>query len=667
MESLSEPIYQGLRGGSKIRGGIDVDIAKSALQKAIRRNDVWLALTMALRLNEFKDFGKPIHSNLINRLPVIAGEDVGMANLKTVKIVDEYVEKIRNSQDSCVETLIEIVLLMCASEKSRLGSHVNAVYYQALSTPLYYDRLNLFRPSILKEFEKNDEKMEDEQDLDHFLIEKILNLLGSKDSSEDKKMMTFFYLRSLLNSNNKYKIPRGYPKKRNIQSEPIFIIWNELLKMNKDEMIEILYKQFLNENERHIYLVLAMMVFFFGNEVERKEYDVKKMIQDLGGVEKIVNYAMYTKVIIPDYAIDKHTKKGRSSGKDGLTFVLEGAYVENESEWSKKWKILGEIYVDYRKFMSQQPVVPKPRRSKTPKPSNKSEASESEVSESAVSEGAVSEGKQEIIDSPMKTTERISKEERIKLMSDETPRGQILTSKWKKYVYIPIDEPFVYKGRWNKNSGSSKERNKLKNLKFRFDVCERMKANVLTGKIIQDDEDNLWIRYRNMNIIPPSDWMAKKVLDTVSEKEIIVLDRLSMGITPLAYYAHDEKTTAEYLFGEKKLFCDFILLYVLGVGDTGLYNVLLGKYGPLIIDIDDDTTKTKFEHVWSIFGRKPNMAVVKVLEEGVKRERDYLKNYLNELESKLEEIRELALENRVKDDVEIWKNKIENVRDVILK
>jgi hypothetical protein len=175
MESLSEPIYQGLRGGSKIRGGIDVDIAKSALQKAIRRNDVWLALTMALRLNEFKDFGKPIHSNLINRLPVIAGEDVGMANLKTVKIVDEYVEKIRNSQDSCVETLIEIVLLMCASEKSRLGSHVNAVYYQALSTPLYYDRLNLFRPSILKEFEKNDEKMEDEQDLDHFLIEKILS------------------------------------------------------------------------------------------------------------------------------------------------------------------------------------------------------------------------------------------------------------------------------------------------------------------------------------------------------------------------------------------------------------------------------------------------------------------------------------------------------------
>jgi hypothetical protein len=664
MESLSEPVYKGLRGGSKIRGGIDVDIAKSALQKAIRRNDVWLALTMALRLNEFKDFGKPIRSNLINRMPVIAGEDVGMGNLKTVKMVDQYVEKIRNSEDSCVEELIEMVLLLCTSEKSRLGSHVNAVYHQALSTPLYYDRLNEFRPSILKEFEKEDEQITDQE-----MVQKIFKLLNLKDGSEDKKMITFFYLRSLLNSNLKYKIPRGYPKKRNIQSEPIFFIWNELLKISKDEMIEILYKQFLNENERHIYLVLAMMVFFFGTEVERKEYDVKKMIQDLGGIEKIVNYAFHTQVIVPDYAIDKHTKKGRSSGKDGVTFVMEGAQVENESEWSKKWKILGEIYVDYRKFMSQ---FPKPRKSSTPKTVSQ-EAQPEDIGyegtgyEGTGYEGTDNIGKQEVIDSPMKTYERICEEERMKLMSDDTPRGQILTSRWKKYVYIPMDQPFVYKGRWNINNGSSKERNKLKNLKFRFDVCERMKANVLTGKIIQDDEDYLWIRYPNMNIIPSSNWKGKKVLDTISEREIIVLDRLSMGITPLAYYSHLEKTMDEYLFGQKKLFCDFILLYILGVGDTGMYNVLLGKYGPLIIDIDDDTTKTKFEHVWSIFGRKPNMTVVNVLEEGVQRDQEYLKNYLNELESRLEEIKEIALENRVEYDEKIWKNKIENVRDVIIK
>jgi hypothetical protein len=301
-KSLTEPVYNGMRAPSKIRGDIDVDVAKSALQKAIRRGDVSLAWTMALRLNEFLNVddgkGKPVRSNMLNRLPIIAGEDIGLADVDVVEKVDKYVNKIRSSELLCEKELIECVTLMCMAEKSRLGSHLNSVFYQVLSTPEYFEQLEKMKPGLLDVMKNIESRIESYpmivNEEDKFLIHRIVYLLKNA-KTDDEKMATFLYMRTLLNSENKYKIARGYPKKRNISSEPIFIVWNEMLNMvssGRKNILELCYKMFLNENERHIYLVLGLLVFFFMRENISLEIDITEVIEEHGGVEKILESAM---------------------------------------------------------------------------------------------------------------------------------------------------------------------------------------------------------------------------------------------------------------------------------------------------------------------------------------------------------------------------------------
>jgi hypothetical protein len=103
------------------------------------------------------------------------------------------------------------------------------------------------------------------------------------------------------------------------------------------------------------------------------------------------------------------------------------------------------------------------------------------------------------------------------------------------------------------------------------------------------------------------------------------------------------------------------------VGDTGLYNVLVGELGPLIIDIDDDTTKKEFTDVWSIFGRRPVDSVVDVLKTGVEENQDTLNEYLHNLDESLEKIVELAESFDVKFKLSEARNRVNNVKEVLIK
>lgn len=714
---IEEPVYRGLRGGSTVRGGIAVDIAKSALQKAIRRGNTWLAWMMGLRLNELKLFeGKPIRSNMINRLPIITGEDIGMGNLSVIKEIDLLVTKLRDEEDD-KRILIEVIALMSNSEKSRLGSHVNSVFYQAVSTPEYYPRLNELKPSVLSTFLKIELKNPPFDNLsvlnasiklneeDEFLVQRSVYLIDNAVSDEEK-MATFFYIRHLLNSENKYKISRGYPKKRNIQSPPIYFIWNHLLEespVDRRKYIEILYKQFLNENEPHIYLILSLFVFFFYKEVYARSIDVTKIIEEFGGLEKIVADSLHAKVEIPDYVVDKHTKKGRGQGKDSVLFAKEGAFVTNESKWMEKWKDLADIYIDFREFcpsFSPKKSVFELRNLWLNLSEEKTYNSyKKEVEEKIYNQFLQNidfptedeedldyvfiEEKDDECDEVEKTDELealkdlkddeyaldtvaenkndenevgLSKEKRIELMSDNTPRGQILTSKWKKYVYVPLDDDYVYKGPWDMKKGSTKEKEKMKKLKFRFDVCELMNSNVLRGIILKDDEGNMWVKYKKIS--NPKKMTLHKILDKVSDKEIFVAKQ---NITTLA--SHPIEFIYEKIFLESMLYCDFLLLYLLGVGDTGLYNVLVTEDNQVyIIDIDDDTTKTEFTEVWSIFGRRPREEIVNLIEKGVKNHQKVIRTYLESLEDNIDKI----IERRNDLSKEEMLVRLNNIKNVVL-
>jgi hypothetical protein len=739
---MSDAVYNGMRGPSKIRGGIDVDIAKSAMQKAIRRGDMKLAWTMALRLNEFmivdEGKGKPVRSNMLNRLPVIAGEDIGLADVDVVEEVEKYVNKIRDSELLCEKELIECVTMMCLAEKSRLGSHLNAVFYQALSTPEYFEQLEKMKPGLLDVMKNIESRVESYpmvhvKEEDKFLIHRIVYLLKNA-KTDDEKMATFFYMRILLNSENKYKIARGYPKKRNISSEPIFIVWNEMLNMvssGRKNILELCYKMFLSENERHIYLTLGLLVFFFMRENISNEIDINEIIEEHGGIEKILESAMNDVIEIPEYAIDKHTKKGRSKGKDSITFAVEGAIVENESDWLKKWKELEEIYIDFRKFcpkfiprFSVSEIIDswsgnfkeKPKSSEKKKGGRKSSKNSSHRPKStpdslfqcsSLNEEDFKESKEEAEDESEKkvvhkkssstknskeeveekkkvvrkkpssrstdtnlswegiVSGEMTKEEREKIMSEDTPRGQVLTSKYKKYVYMHRDSGYVYKGPWVMDNSTVKEREKLRKLKFRFDVCDLFDAGVLRGDILMDDEKNLWIRYRLLSNVTSSEWITKTVLDKILGKELKVVDRDSLKICPMTRYC--STNIYDYLFEKENRYCSFLLLYVLGVGDTGLYNVLNSDLGKFIIDIDDDTTKTEFMNLWDVFGRKPSSEVVALIETGVKKEKEKIREYLENLDEKIEEVISIAQKNVLKMDIDALKKRIENVKSVVLK
>src|SRR5207237_1382681 len=73
--------FRGIFGGSSA-DGVRADVLKSLLQKAIRRGDQARALAAFVRLLAFDNDpragngGRALASNAINRLPVIAAEDV---------------------------------------------------------------------------------------------------------------------------------------------------------------------------------------------------------------------------------------------------------------------------------------------------------------------------------------------------------------------------------------------------------------------------------------------------------------------------------------------------------------------------------------------------------------------------------------------------------------
>lgn len=122
--------------------GNPISVISSMLQKSIRRN----ALTNALiAMNEMHEFiteasGKAVVTNLINRLCVIAVEDVGIANVPLVLDVLFTLSTSRNSTP--FNTLVAIVAAMTESQHSRFCSHIFRVYSNLEKMQNYARMLN---------------------------------------------------------------------------------------------------------------------------------------------------------------------------------------------------------------------------------------------------------------------------------------------------------------------------------------------------------------------------------------------------------------------------------------------------------------------------------------------------------------------------------------------
>lgn len=109
--------------------GVPVDVAKSAMQKAIRRGDAPRALAYALQLHRMGGHtaedgrsGAGIRTNMFNRLLVTAGEDVCVANIHaTLRCFRLLLDR---RADNGLSVLRSVVWDLCSSQKSRYPSWI---------------------------------------------------------------------------------------------------------------------------------------------------------------------------------------------------------------------------------------------------------------------------------------------------------------------------------------------------------------------------------------------------------------------------------------------------------------------------------------------------------------------------------------------------------------
>lgn len=127
---LGQAVFHG-RGG-KTYSGIEFDVAKSMLQKHIRRGETEPALQIAMELWRTADLGKPgIQTNLMNRLAIIALEDIGIGpgNIDLVTAVVKHVLLSKGVRDlRMCATIYHCVEKLCAAPKTRLASFLYNAY-----------------------------------------------------------------------------------------------------------------------------------------------------------------------------------------------------------------------------------------------------------------------------------------------------------------------------------------------------------------------------------------------------------------------------------------------------------------------------------------------------------------------------------------------------------
>ena len=336
--------YKGMMGGSVTYSNVKLDIAKSGLQKYIRRNMTDKALLIAFELYRFTEIpeAKGLVTNLYNRLAIIANEDVGPANLSLVLEVTRIVE----SKNRDVGILYQMVKLLSQSKKTRLPSHCWRSYANPDGRKV---SLKLGLP-LDTEFTSDDLLFINEnKNCDLFTksdpenIRKYLLTFWNRLIKKDFNAFTwcYFYLeesKDLVLKPKRKKFIKG--NQRCSTSKADILIWKVLSKFLDTECHDILVESYYDFTENRPFLQLAIIVALY--ELKYQKINIIADPNDNDHINDMLN-GRYETIKIDDFVIDKHTKDGRNSGMTVNDFVDEGAYVANE-DLTYRNELLAKIY-----------------------------------------------------------------------------------------------------------------------------------------------------------------------------------------------------------------------------------------------------------------------------------------------------------------------------------
>lgn len=315
----------------KSLNGYKVDVLKSGLQKYIRRANVNLALYCAVELDLFLEAkgGDRIHTNLVNRLRIIAMEDIGIACPNLISFIKDDIEllcknrKTKKQEITRIEqknALVRIVTIMASSNirRIRLYSDIRSVF----SNNVDDDNINLI-PSFSVSFTK-------EESQDKVLICLSNNLLYYLENENEKAFHYLFAIKS------KYeKVPSKHYRTNDVNCF-LFFILEEFIKkrlnqeffINNFKIMLSWYKDISSE-ESKLCVGHVLLLLLYRNKINIEEKITKFDIDSNNIYDINLNGK---KIEFDDYVIDKHTFEGKVKGKTSADFALLGAYVENEDK-----------------------------------------------------------------------------------------------------------------------------------------------------------------------------------------------------------------------------------------------------------------------------------------------------------------------------------------------
>lgn len=308
--SSLEPLakYKGIFN-SKTPCGWALDSCKSRLQKYIRRNMPDKATQCALEMLNMKDKlavtsaergVKAVTTNLLNRICVIACEDIGLGNLGLVRTVLGSVDT--NNVMSCIHAL-------CKAEKTRLASWVYRAYATPEGQAIAASR-GLF-PTIPECESWHGWKAKDPLSI-RIYADRFYSCLMQKDLS------AVYWL-------DQYdKVSQGlYVVARNRRRKPMAVIW---------EMMSFpwLAVHYWTKTEKRPFLILAVLAHIYETPY------------DLCPIPEVLTPTPIA-FTLDNYVLDMHTREGKRKGKTRRDFVEEGSEVTPVSEMYYH-RFLHEIY-----------------------------------------------------------------------------------------------------------------------------------------------------------------------------------------------------------------------------------------------------------------------------------------------------------------------------------
>lgn len=551
--------------------GIQFDLIKSGLQKAIRRGD-FSAYRYAIEADCYKMIEKDRNgekgkakgnrTNLMNRLRIILVEDLfnWRAVLRCSKYFEEW-EKYRKTDDFPGEDsrrLLSIIRELRSSKKIRLVSDLKVFYFR-----------DSYREKLGEEYDYL--FFQDEEDFESLLKNKNFNCLYLIHKNPEK---TDEYWRLILKDDS--------------------------LKENKNLKITILaLKKLVNQltkkhAEKYLYLISAVAFIILRDKIDWS--DDEESIANLVSEEccrKTYEFHFedpprYSTGWLPENIVaDKHTGRGRAKGAGDKLFIEEGSLVMNEDKIFYS-DVLRKIYV-LNKNSKNKKIGPL-KNSKNVK-------SFKEVLDKLFDEG-VSDNE---VSEKDETESEKTKEITYKDLKTEYGfiYGQKVTASWKQKTYITKE--WVYKGPYEGKRSEIPEivverSNKLLELE---DSVLKSEIVFLGGK--------KFLRSKYIGAWPPH-YKKDKLLPGDTEDSNIII-REETGIKQ--GYALIEDGSMNY----KKLFYHFILRFIFGYGDSILQNYI-NNYG---IDFEENRGKfpERLEEIGDIFTKRPPLKITKILDKKI--------------------------------------------------